>query len=489
MPRFVPAVLALVALAPAATAGPYDDLLRAVPPNTNTLVMVNVKAAFASPLAKSEKWADDYFKRYQSGMAFVPPESEAVVIASEVNLSDMTRDHQIGLVKVRNLPAMNALADREGGATGQLSGQVVVLSPRDVYYVALPGSVLAAVYPANRQATARWIRHAMASKAPDLTPYLKRAADAAGAGEDVLTIAVDFAEVIDPARLKVGLPASPAVIKQKGVDVGLTAGFLASVQGITFTARITDRIVGTVRVDFALDVNLYKRITRELFLELLDEEGVAIPGMDAWETTYGEKSMTLSGPLTPADLRRILSLFAFPGHADEDTPKVNPGQPSGPATQRYLAAVKVILDDIRKTKDSPDYVKTATWHEKAAEQLEHIGRQAVDPIAVEAAFEVAKRLRAIGASLRGVPIDLEAIGRQGYYYSRPNWGVALGWGGIRPVWYGGGGQVETNLPQVRAEQAKVVAADQQRRVEVWTQIDQILADTSIKLTDKYKIKF
>ena len=54
-------------------AGPYDDMIRGVPPNTNTLVLVNIKAAYASPLAKADKWADDSYKRYRAGIGFVPP--------------------------------------------------------------------------------------------------------------------------------------------------------------------------------------------------------------------------------------------------------------------------------------------------------------------------------------------------------------------------------------------------------------------------------
>ena len=80
----------LLACAARLTAGPYDDLLKVVPPNANTLVLVNAKSAFSSPLARAEKWSDDYFKRYRAGVGFVPPESEAVVVASEVSDGETT---------------------------------------------------------------------------------------------------------------------------------------------------------------------------------------------------------------------------------------------------------------------------------------------------------------------------------------------------------------------------------------------------------------
>ena len=54
----------------------------------------------------------------------------------------------------------------------------VVLSPRNVYFAPLPNRVLAAVYPADRQATARWVRHTLAPQGTTaLAPYLKQPGD------------------------------------------------------------------------------------------------------------------------------------------------------------------------------------------------------------------------------------------------------------------------------------------------------------------------
>jgi hypothetical protein len=282
------------------------------------------------------------------------------------------------------------------------------------------------------------------------------------------------------------------VVKQKDVNVELVAKLIASVEGMTVSIKVHDGITATVRVDFGMEVTSYKKITRELFLELLDYQGVTINGMSAWETKYTEKSMTLSGTLTDTDMRRVLSLFAFPGAVAEDDPQVKPGEISVPATKRYLAACDTILADLRKQKDTPDYMKSATWNEKAADQLHMLDRRAVDPIAITSAHDTAARLRALAGSLRGVPIDLDALANSAYLYGSSNTGWARGggrgWWGLRPVWTGGG-SLSTNLPQVWAQQEKVIVDDKKRRTEVWIQIDQILADARQKLTDKYKTRF
>jgi hypothetical protein len=486
MTRIAATFLVLLACGARLSAGPYDDLLKSVPPDANTLVLVNVKAAYASPLAKSEKWSEDYFKRYRAGIGFVPPDAEAVVVASEVNLSSMTRDHQIALVKVRNLPNMRDLAARSGGTTDRIADQVAALSPQDVYFVGLPSSVLGGVYPANRQASARWLRYALTTKSANLSPFLKRTSEQAG--DDTIIVGVDLTDCADPTLLKLALPFSPAVVRQKNVNVELVSKFIASAEGMTVRIKIGEGITASVRVDFGMEVAQYKMIARELFLELLDYQGVGVAGIGAWETTYGEKSMTLSGSLRDVDMKRVLSLFAFPGPAAEDDPKVKPGEATVAATKRYLAACDAVLEDLRKAKDTADYLKSATWNEKAADQLDTLDRRAVDLVAVQAARDASKRLRALAGSLRGVPIDLEALASSAYAYGTSNVGWGRGWWGVRPVWVGGG-SVTTNLPKVWAEQEKVIADDRKRRTEVWIQIDTIFSDARKKLEEKHKTRF
>jgi hypothetical protein len=476
----------LLACAARLTAGPYDDLLKSVPPDTNTLVLVNVKGAYASPLARAEKWSESYFHRYRTGVGFVPPEAEAVVVASNVNLSALTRDHEVALMKLKNGADIRNIAARSGGTTDRIVDQLVALTPEDAYFIALPRYTLAGVYPANRQAATRWVKHALSGKTTELSPYLKRATDAAG--DDAVTIAVDLADSFDPVLLRAGLPSSPAVVRQGKVNVELLAKFVATVQGMTVKVKVHEGVTASVQVDFGNEVAPFKRITRELFLELLDYEGAALPGMSGWETTYGEKSMTLTGSLTKPNLKRVLSLFAFPSPEGEEDPKGKSDAVSVPATKRYLGAVNVILDDLRNIKDSPDYKKMATWNEKAAEQIDQLSRRAVDPVAVLAAQDAAKRLRALAGSLRGVPINLDSLASQGYAYGTSNTGWSVSWRRVRPVW-AGGGSASTNIPQIVAEQQKVIDGDRQRRTEVWIQIDELLADARKKLEDKHKTRF
>jgi hypothetical protein len=492
MPRFVPAALALLALCgaplpPASAAGPYDEFLKLVPPGANTLVLVNVKAAHASPLAKAEKWADDLQKKYRSGVGAVPANAELVVVAAEVNLTAMTRDHQIALMRLGNSVSIPDLVTREGGTRDDLADQPVVVSPRNVYFAPMPRLMLAAVYPADRQATARWVRHTRAPGGPALTPYLKQAAD--GAGDAAVVVAADLADVLSPAVVRYGLSVSPVIARQKVGNLDLLARVVASVRGLTLTATVKDSIAATVRVDFALDPSTFKGVLKDLFLELVEEQGVAIAGMEKWEAKFDEKSMTLSGPLLTDDLRRIGSLFAFPSAHGPDAPEVAKDQPSLPMTQRYMAAVDAILTDISKAKDSPNYDKTATWHDKAAAQLENLSRRGVDPIAVEGALESARRLRAIAGSLRGVPIDLNALASKPQYELGGLMVGGGGWGWGRGIFGHWGIGIQSNVSEIQDRMSKVIANDEKKRSEAWSQINQAMGEAKRKLAEKYKTEF
>ena len=488
MPRCIPAVccLLLALSAPARAAGPFDDLLKYAPADTNAMALIDVKAAFASPLAKKENWAEKAQAGGRGGLGFLGSDTDQVVIAAAVNLTTLTRESQVGLVKMRNVPNMQELAIREGGTPDEIAGRLAVLSPRNVYFTALSGSELAAVYPADRQYTARWLRAARAAKTPALSPYLMQAAQRAAG--NALTIALDLEDAVDRNLLKLSLTASPTVAKQKDLDIGLLATFLAQVKGMTFTAKVGDAITGTLVVEFPIEPARHRKILSDLILELIEGEGVWIPGIDNWEVKYTDTTISFSGPMTTADLKHVVSLFAFPQAAGEES-GAKTAKVSVPATRRYLAAVSAILDDIRATKMSKNYDKTATWHEKAADQIEHLNRRMVDPIATNAAFQAAKRLRAIGESLRGVPIDVKALESQEYYYSRPSVGVMPGgWWGWAPFIYGPN-KVDTNIPQIRSQIAKVIADDQKQRDDAWSAINRIMADAKKALSDKYKTPF
>jgi hypothetical protein len=483
----ISSILILMASSTVLAAEPYEELLKYASPQTNTLALLDIKGAFSSSLAKREQWLEKGQPNNRAGLGFITSDAEKVVIAAEVNLNTLVRDFQVGLVKMHNVPSMRELAAREGGTNDEIAGKLAVLSPRNVYFTQMTASVLAAVYPADRQYTSRWIKSNKDVKTPRLSPYLTKAA--AKAGDNTVTIAMDLEDVVDRNILKRSLPTSPVVVKNGIKDIGLLANFLASIKGMTFAAKVDESIKGSLTVEFVYDPTQYRKMLPDLLRELLDGQGVWISELDIWEPSFTETTMTLSGSMTSMDLRRVVSLFAFPSASVESPDATKEGQYSLQATRSYISAVDSIAESIRKMKDSPKYEKTATWHDKAAAQIEHLSRNRVDPIAVDAAIQVARRLHAIADSLRGVPINADDLASQAYYYSSPSIGMMPGgWWGWKPVVLGPS-QVDTNIPQIQAAISKVISDDQERRAETLSQIARIIVEARRKLSEKYKSDF
>jgi hypothetical protein len=484
-----------LACAPRAVAGPYDDLLKHATANTNALVLIDVNRATNSPLAKNEKWAEKLQQSGYGGLGFFPPDAELVAVAAEVNLTSMVRDFQVGLVKVKNMPNFKELAAHESGALDDIAGQLTVVSARNVYFTNFPGSTLAVAYPADRQYVARWLKADNADKQPGLSPQLRAAADAAA--DNAVTIALDLEDVVDASALKFGLGYSPVMAKNPNVNTNALSVFIARTKALTFEAKVTSRVDATLTVLFSDEASRYKAVLKDLFLELIDGYGVYIPGLDLWEAKFVGNSMILSGTMTSNDLKRVVSLFAFPNPDQPDPAEAPmPDEPTAAATKRYLAAVGALLDGLKNTKDdATSHAKTATWQEKTAAQLEQLGRRNVDPLAVDVAYQAARSLRSIAASLRGVPIDTNALAQKAYvssqrspYYGWGPYGGGGWWGGYRQLAFAPR-EYQTNVPQVQGEIAKVIADDQKKRIATWTALDQLMVDTKRKLGDKYKTKF
>lgn len=476
---------------PAFAVGSYDDLLKYLPASTNAIAFMDMKAALASPLAKRQNWGDKAQANNRDGLGFLATMgAEKIIIADDINLNTMVRNFQVALVKFHNAPDMNEIAAREGGTADEIAGCVSVLSPRDVYYVAISSSIVAAIYPADRQNTARWIRAAKSSKASPLTGYLKTAAEKAA--DSTVTIAVDLNDVVDRNILKLSLRASPTVVKNKNLDLGRLASFLASVKGMTFRANIDQAITASMTWEFGFDPTQARNTLPSLIFELVEGMGVTIPNLESWTPVFTDTTMTLSGSMTPQDLKRILSLFGFPSVNEEpaDSP-AKENQATAASTKRYLSAVDSILVDLGKLKDSPYYEKSATWIDKSASQIEHLSRQRVDPLAIDAAMKISKRLQAVGASLRGVPVDVNALASQAYAYTLPNnqVGFAGGWWGWRPYLSIGPSSVNTNIPQIQAAIAKVISDDEKQREGLWSEITRLMVETRRTLAEKYKVPF
>ena len=471
----------LFVLATAASAGPFDTMLSVVPATANTLVLIDVPAIYASPLAKSLKWSDAYAARFKAGMNTVPPDAQRIAIACATNMHTMRREWQLVLTQVRQVANAREIAARESGKLDEIAGRFAVLSPRDVYFTTISEQQSAAWYPANRQLLSHWLRNVpewQKRPEPVLSAQLKSAVGAMDKTEPIL-IAFDLTDAFDMESIRAALDDSPVVAAANPNRAGL-AKTLASLRGVSLAIAMTDALTGTIRVDFGLDPSLYKGVMKNLFLEALEDEGAAIGDLTDWTATFTNTSMMLKGKLDPAIMAHLLALFEFPSESEpaEAAPPMDIAKTNAELTKKYFRAVIDIIEEVRRSKTRKDYLKTATWHETYAHKIEHLSTRFVDPEATKFGLATAERLRAIAASQRGVPLDADRIaaGAFTYTYRNPYW---RGWAGRGPT------AVLSNAPAKRGEIAKVIADDEKNRQQIWSQIEKSIAEARVNLTAKY----
>src|SRR5205085_8685394 len=83
----------------ASAAGPYDDLLKWIPEQANTLLLMDVYELHKSPLGKQEDWATKH-TRVSLGPSSMSPKISKVVVAAQLNPSTLNYTWEAGVFQL-----------------------------------------------------------------------------------------------------------------------------------------------------------------------------------------------------------------------------------------------------------------------------------------------------------------------------------------------------------------------------------------------------
>jgi hypothetical protein len=469
-----------------ARAQDVSDLLPFVPRDANALAVLRVKALTGSPRGQKEGWAARHESQYLDGAVTIPPWVEVLVRASFVRPGTRGGDWTTVLTPLPDGVEMTQLAVREGTEVQEISNRPAVLSERHSgYFVEFKGPgesgrrILGGMAPASRQDAARWIAEAgRATGAEGVSPYL---VESVQDSTPQLVLALDMHDMLDPVHVRSRLDAAEAIQGQRAARAALIIAF-QTLRGIRFSVRVQETTTAEVRFDFGRRIGDEGKFVKPLFVEFLNDAGAALDELESAEVKVDGQTVTLRTPLSDESLRRVLSLITAPppphspGRAAQATPA--PPQPaSGPdaiASRRYFQAVSRNVDDLRRAyARAQSYTRTAQWHDNFAQRIDHLPTAGVDPALVDYGRRISSQLRALGASLRGTGVKVNALDRTVVYQTDyvPANGFEWWWGGARTAW----GPVvnpqnvvvTSNLQEVRAKQAEVVAAAAPERDQIW----------------------
>ncbi|MBM4075078.1 MAG: hypothetical protein FJ267_05475 [Planctomycetes bacterium] len=263
---------------------------------------------------------------------------------------------------------------------------------------------------------------------------------------------------------------------------------------------VSDQIESTIFVDFGIvpGMKLAENV-RPLLIEVLSRSGAMIEELETAEGRIEGKSVALSMILKDATARQILSLVFTSTTGSDVPPEESNDTATSPvqsereiitATKSYLSSVHRLVDDLQsKSEKATNYLKTAVWHETYAKRIDELSVRGVDSDVLAYAESVSSKLRALGVSLRGVPLEVNRLRNSITYdvqYTPWAAGVSV-WGGFgyRPPAY----NVQTNQGMIQAQQAEAIANGEMNRMEVWKMLAVERQALRVKLQAKYNVDF
>lgn len=468
-----------------------ESLIKLVPHAANTVGVIRINEILESPLARSEQWIDRRDELF-GGATQVPPWADVVVLAGLVHPTVPEEAWTVAFLPMSDDIDMKTIAWHEGSPVQELAGFSSVRSRRGAYLVQVAPNVLAVRTPGARQQTARWLR-TVAAGTVSTPEYLSQAA----ASANQILLALDMADALDPTLMSQRLDEL-SELKGQHTRHDQLLKTIVGLRGVRFLANIDEAINSRVILDFADELSKADAPhLQTLFLTVLNDLQAEVEELNQAAITVDGRSLVLSTELSPTSLRRVMSLLISPAPTEtassqnvSDRTARSRVEPTEEQTARYFAAVTGIVDDLQRVnRKAKDYLRTATWHDNFAKRIDQLSIAGVEARVVDFGAEMASRLRALAASLRGVAVEVDTQRRSITYDTQiqSGWAAWNVWGGYgyRP----GTWKVSSNLQEIRERIAAAVADGAKEREQIWGFITDKRQALTRDLIDKYGPNF
>jgi hypothetical protein len=461
-----------------------QGLLEWTPGSCNAVALIHMRKLVESPIGRKEKWGEKVRRAYAEGLLSAPPWVKEVVRATSFGTAGTPITYSI--YSMDQVSVIGDIAKHELASIEKITGQFAVLSPRGVYFVQLASGLVGTVQPPDRRAVSAWVRSHAAGKGTELAPYLQSAL--AHGDTASIVIAVDLTDMLNQERVRGWLATSPRLRALAKRDE--LAALVASIRGARISLTVTDTIDGRLRLDFDSPVGSQAEALKAVVLQWLEDAGAQMGVLAKAKATSAGKSLTFETALEERALQRILSLIRSP-HLPGKGENENAAdlKPNAVASAAYYDSVCQLLKSlIRRNKGASDYDKTALWHETFARKIAELPTTGVDGELVNWGQGISDKLRGLAASLRGIPVEVNklenSIRVNSTTYNR--WYANSAESG--PLYFPDWIKTESNVDDVRARQADVIAQNADQREAIWTMMKEATAEVARRMQYTYGIK-
>jgi hypothetical protein len=493
------ALVLAAGIAPAADS--VADLLGWVPDRANAALFVDADALHKTDMVVRLKWAGQ--KGPTFGLESLPPNASHLVVGCQIDLNG-----GIGwevAVAAQKKPVGDAeFAKANGGTRDTVGGKSVVVTDRYGIAATLAPGVVGAHQPPNRQEAGRWLRSATGKVGPAMSPYLKQAAALVGPQTPVV-LAFDTADMLPAAKLKASL-AKAKSLEGKKVTPDALADLFSGLKGVTLLLRVTDHMVGEIRLDFDGPAAALKDVAKPLLIEVLDQMGLGDDDFDAWVVAVEGNRVTYRGGMTRETAGRFVAPFLRPsvaslggGDGDGDA---EPGS-KAEVSVRYYKAVTKKLGEMKKATHK-SFQAMALSYNTSARQIDDLPILNVDDDLLGWGASLTSTLRTLAITAQAANGQMSQLDAQrsmsqirdpNYYYGSGA-GMRAGYWGAAGYAYNYAVPTGTtttytvsNNSTINQLVAQTKEQEHQYRLNTWKTIDQVTQDVRRAMVKKYQVEF
>jgi hypothetical protein len=472
----------------------FPELLRRAPQDANTIIMIDVERLLMSPIAMKEKWLDKIRAPRAESLHF-PPNSKRYMLVSKQNFVSHFDDiWDVALIEATSPVSAPYLAKAEGGYVDNVEGFEVAFSPRNAFFVSLKPDIVGVSFPANRQDLGRWLRGVRKRNEPQVSEYLQSVV-LAGHGRNQIVAGFDLADLFTSAQVRDQL-RNAECLAGKEIDMDAITQALTSIRGVMFGAEATDRLAGSIRIDFAESPAALKEVAKPLIMEVIENRGLLLdPAIKDWAIRIEAKAVTLQGRMSAKGLRKLTDLIPFPAESlpidktDASNEALTPGasssaskaDPKVETSRKYFQHISQLLDSLRTEVHESKSAKIARMVvDKGALEIDRLPVLNVDEDLIAYGTGVAATLRNIRNLSKNASLD--ATYRQASMAGNQGYGDGYGYGGF----YGGGTNLSLGSSVLRKQEAAVL---QSNVLAVFTMLQEKTAEVRKAMTLKHQVEF
>jgi hypothetical protein len=477
-----------------------SDIVDHIPADVTVAAVVRVRDILDTPRAKAEKWSEQSGEFLAGAMKAT---RGAYLLLRGIELDLLKREVSGVYTLAWLLPgeSFKTMADSHKWTLETVGKTAVAQFRPDGWVGEIEPGLLGAMTRASRREFVRWLRSEEAHAGVPLAGYLR---DVVTTDPGQVVLALDLADVFDRGNVKRALQSSESLKSATPAVIDALTSKIMELRGIRISITINTATQATLSVDFATTVTAKQAENLSpIFLESMGHAGMMLPELESATGTPRGNSLTYRFEMSDSSLRQVVALLqgSLPaehsteeaaGHASNQTakPASNDAGPSVARTADYYRNIVRMLSDLEKQSSrGKNPARTAQWYEQYATRINQLPLTGVDASVVDFGARTASMLRAIANSLRGVAIKIDTLNHTAYYAERPDPGGMWGGGGV----FTPGGyftpfvHVDTNIPQVRSQQAQAIIDGAGERDAAWKEIADDRSRVRREMYDKYRI--